>query len=437
MRLSQAKQRLIMFRHRCPCLSDEQARVVQSILRHAQPDGQTSAFGAEGALSLADLQTVMELDKWKDNQAYGNIWVSLWLHWQPPLSTPGLKFSDFSEGRTEKKREANFKWYFGCTSRAPSKLDEVSICKDVPAELESLSAVDSDDPAMVNSSGESDEDVCFCRGLPVLVESKDRNEDYELQRLRWHLQHNMDPVEQLTVGTLNSIDDIPLGTDLDPMNDYRNNWAANKIGDENDLRRVLLEFNLGCRVIDAENVGKRYAEEVSKMTCWDIKGVRKALHFFTSRGIRVVAVSRRRELKSLESDDVGVVIADSTDDVIILKQAQLLNCPVVSRDGFKDWISDPRINNDLRQWLRTASLLQVRFFWSVNGDFQPDYDLPTPVLTPSAQALKESANDQRGWPCLWCGRCVCGESGQWTANSWGGWDWLCQDCRSAHASFWQ
>jgi len=400
---------------------------VQSVVAGAPSDGQMGAFGAEGAEILADLQTVMELDKWKGNQACGNIWVSLWLRWQPPLSTPGLKFSDFSEGRTETKRQQNFRWYFGCTNQAPSKLVEVPICNDIPADLERLPALDSDDLAMVNSSAESDEEICFGCDSQVLAESNDRNEDHELQvleDLRRHLQH-WDAVEQLTMGTLNSVDDIPLGTDLDPINDYRNDWAASRICAGNDLSRVLLEFNLGCRVIDAENVGKRYAEEVSKMQCWDIEGVRKALHFFTSKGIRVVAVSRRRELKSLESEGVSVVVADSTDDIMILKQAKTLNCPVVSRDAFKKWMSDPRISPDLQRWFRKASCLQVRFSWGANGEFQTDYDLPIPVLMPR---VKESSGDLAAWPCQQCGLCICGEEG-WIQNWQGKWEWLCHRCK--------
>jgi len=318
---------------------------------------------------------------------------------------------------------------FGCSCEAPHRWDTSAHCSTDPSLPELREpAVSSVDLAAPDSSGESEGDVCFGPHSQVLLQYNESDDEGERQRLQFHLQRD-DLIERLTMGTLNSVHDIPLGTDLDPMNDYRNYWAANKLCIGDNLRRVLLEFNLGCRVIDAENVGKRYADEVSKLKRWDIEGVRKATHFFTSKGIQVIAVSRHRELKSLESERVSVVVDDRTDDIMVLKEAHKHNCPVVSRDNFKEWMSDARLSLELQQWLRKSSLLQVRFSWGANGDFQTDYDLPKPMLLPRAHQEKQGPCDEQGWPCEWCERSVSGVE-HWTQNRWGKWVWTCRQCKT-------
>merc|ERR1712150_268602 len=110
-----------------------------------------------------------------------------------------------------------------------------------------------------------------------------------------------------------------------------------------------------------------------------------------------------------------------TDDVMVLKEAMKFNCPVVSRDGFQEWKDDPRLSRDLRQWVGDMSFLQVRFSWNSNGDFVPDFDLPTPVLKPSA-------GKHAAWPCNLCNAQV--SDGSW--SRWKGkWYWSCRDC-TAH-----
>merc|ERR1712050_168223 len=76
-------------------------------------------------------------------------------------------------------------------------------------------------------------------------------------------------------------------------------------------------------------------------------------------------------------------MAQRTDDVMMLKQAQIHNCPIVSRDGLEEWKTDKRLGNELREWLTSAEELQVRFSWGQKGQFLPDFDLPRPVLRPA------------------------------------------------------
>lgn len=186
----------------------------------------------------------------------------------------------------------------------------------------------------------------------------------------------------MTIGALTASDSIPLGTDLDPAV-YRNLWAANKVS---DLRcQTLIQWNLGYRVIDAENVGFSYGKEVqNKEKKYAQEGVSKAVSYFKERGIHVIVVTKRAALKAeLESDGVDVVIAERTDDVLVLKQAYQYNCPVVSRDGYRAWMEDRRLDPELRQWMQASSDLQVRFSWGAGGSFAPDFDLPKPVLRPA------------------------------------------------------
>ena len=65
----------------------------------------------------------------------------------------------------------------------------------------------------------------------------------------------------MTISTSGSADTIPLGTDLDLHNGYCNLWAAGKVHDPNARR--LVQYDLGRRVIDAENIGFSYSKEVS------------------------------------------------------------------------------------------------------------------------------------------------------------------------------
>lgn len=127
-----AKKRLIRYRHCHPCLSDEQRHMVRSLIRDPLSDGQIGAFGVDGTQIVADLKTVIKLDHWK-NQSNGHVWVGAWLDWKAPMNIPGLKLSDFDEGKTEKKRQDNFRWYFGCSCEAPLQCDKSTHCTTDPA----------------------------------------------------------------------------------------------------------------------------------------------------------------------------------------------------------------------------------------------------------------------------------------------------------------
>ena len=186
----------------------------------------------------------------------------------------------------------------------------------------------------------------------------------------------------LTIASITSADTVPLGTDLDP-NAYCNKWAASKVSHPDQKR--LVQSNLGFRVLDAENIGFSYGAEVLKQPkTYDVRGVEKAVAYFQHMGCGVVVVSKRDTLRDHPfGDGVDVIIADSTDDIMVLKQAQQLNCPVVSRDGFSKHKEDYRLASELRRWAQDMGHLQVRFSWSISGDFMPDFDLPALVVKPS------------------------------------------------------
>lgn len=191
-------------------------------------------------------------------------------------------------------------------------------------------------------------------------------------------------IECLTINSLSSKDTIPMGTDLDPNNGYRNMWAATKVQDPH--AKQLLSCDLGCRVLDAENVGHSYGREVlGKQRHYAPEGVQKAVAHFRSQNLLVVVVSSRQSTWNCNfGEGVEVVIAD-TDDVIVAKQAHSRNCPIVSRDNYKDWKKDLRLSSELRTWLQETANLQVRFSWSARGEFVTDFDLPCPVIRPQKE----------------------------------------------------
>eukprot|EP00931_Biecheleriopsis_adriatica_P095050 TRINITY_DN68688_c0_g1_i1.p1 TRINITY_DN68688_c0_g1~~TRINITY_DN68688_c0_g1_i1.p1 ORF type:complete len:488 (-),score=98.18 TRINITY_DN68688_c0_g1_i1:68-1531(-) len=175
----------------------------------------------------------------------------------------------------------------------------------------------------------------------------------------------------VTIRTLSSNDTIPLGTDTDPAV-YRNTWASTQT--DHPIKKLLVECNLGCRVLDAENVGYSYGADVlNKPGFYDSEGVLRCVRYFLKRAIECVVVTKRTELidelRSLEG--VEVIKAERTDDIMVLKQAMVKNCPIVSRDGYAEWRNDIRLARELREWFNKYSELQVRFSW-VHGKFEPD-----------------------------------------------------------------
>lgn len=243
--------------------------------------------------------------------------------------------------------------------------------------------------------------------------------------------------ETYSIAPLSDEDDVPLGTDTDPENGYRNLWAAGQASD--DRLGLLVESNLGCVVIDAENVGISYGKEVNKgqpgqtSYVYSGEGVCKAVQYYTDRGVHAIVVAKASSImrdgrvKEMEGDAVEVVLAERTDDIMVLKMACERNCPIVSRDGFRDWQQDPRLDRELRRWLLEKGDLQVRFFWGPRGRFMPDLDLPRPTLRP--QEPRRHAT---------CSKCLRDEDerfGEW-AEWRGEWLWYCAPCHRDWQSWW-
>jgi hypothetical protein len=174
---------------------------------------------------------------------------------------------------------------------------------------------------------------------------------------------------------------------LDPVNGYRNLWAAQKVADPR--AKTLFQSGLSRRVIDAENVGFTYGSHVPGVKKgFHMDGVKKAVDHFLNAGLEVVVVGKRVAMHESLSVEINggrcrVLLADSTDDVFVLKTAFDSGCPVVSRDNFKTHESDPRIDRNLRHWWANhGKQLQVKFAFDHSGNFIPDYDLQMPVLNP-------------------------------------------------------
>eukprot|EP00931_Biecheleriopsis_adriatica_P105424 TRINITY_DN79991_c0_g1_i1.p1 TRINITY_DN79991_c0_g1~~TRINITY_DN79991_c0_g1_i1.p1 ORF type:complete len:541 (+),score=119.84 TRINITY_DN79991_c0_g1_i1:125-1747(+) len=194
--------------------------------------------------------------------------------------------------------------------------------------------------------------------------------------------------DAFTIRSLCTADTIPVGTDLGP--DYNNAWAADKI--QNPMGKILLTHDLGRRVLDAENIGFTYGHRVlGKDKHFAVEGVKKAVAYYLEDGCNVVVVGQRSNLQDdlrteVETGYCDIVIADNVDDVIILKKAFELRCPVVSRDKYRAQLDDLRICRKLRQWYAAAgSTLQVNYTFDANGNFMPNNDLPMPVLRPRSQ----------------------------------------------------
>jgi hypothetical protein len=199
--------------------------------------------------------------------------------------------------------------------------------------------------------------------------------------------------ETTTIVSLTSADTIPLGTDLDPRNAYDNKWMATKAPDRRTA--LLIRFNLSCRVIDGENVGFSYGKDFLKKDRFSSEeGVYKAVEHFSRQAMDVILVTRRDKWSRPFGENVHVVKAESTDDIMVLKQAWERNCPVVSRDSYATWLSDKRIDRDLRSWAADATDLQIRFSWGQRGDFIADFDLPRPVLKAGVAQLCQQCWNQ-------------------------------------------
>jgi len=199
------------------------------------------------------------------------------------------------------------------------------------------------------------------------------------------LRHGLDAqCETLTISSIGHEDTIPCGTDLDPAN-YNNMWAASKTKDE--IAKLLFTHDLGWRILDAENLGFTYGQRVlGREKHFNIEGVRKAVAHFVRDGLSIIVIGQRQSLQQdlaaeVQTGRCHVIVADSTDDVIILKKAFEKRCPVVSRDLFRKQLADLRIDASLRSWYREkGSSLQVKYTFGETGAFEPDYALHMPIL---------------------------------------------------------
>lgn len=205
----------------------------------------------------------------------------------------------------------------------------------------------------------------------------------EFECLRQGLQAQW---EALTISSLGAEDTIPCGTDLDPAN-YNNLWAASKTKDEN--AKTMFTHDLGWRILDAENIGFTYGQRVlGREKHFAIAGVRKAVAHFLEERLSVIVIGQRQSLQQELAAEVHagrchVIVADNTDDVIILKKAFEKRCPVVSRDLFRKQLSDPRIDATLRRWYKEQGAhLQVNYTFGEHGEFLPLYALDMPILKP-------------------------------------------------------
>jgi len=221
--------------------------------------------------------------------------------------------------------------------------------------------------------------------LPDAAPSWSPMSSADLERLRQGLER--DSEDALTITTLGGEDTIQLGTDLDPVNAYNNLWAASKIKDE--IGQILLTHDLAWRILDAENLGFTYGQRVRKKDKFFVEGVKRAVAHYLRDGCNVIVVGQRQTLPQdlaaeAKTGRCQVLVADNTDDVIILKKAFEKRCPVVSRDLFRKQMADLRIDPELRKWYsKEGAKLQVKFTFDEEGKFQPDHALPMPVLRPS------------------------------------------------------
>lgn len=376
-----AKQRLVEFRRHQVQLYPETERLLSRVLK-GHPEMDSAMPDSIPTHVPADLRTVLADDTW-GGASCGRDWILAWKKWQAPF----IDGSNFHFGKESKKR-ANCRWYFGCDTPASDAVPSLS-SPALPTHLQkggqslNQSATQQKQVAASSATGEPPVEpvMRLQQALPWAPPSCDvpsskisHPEPDVLEGLC-----NSDAYECLTIRTLTSADTIPLGTDLDPQH-HNNLWAARQVKDPN--AKLLVQYNLCCRVIDAENVGYSFGIEVrGKPKFYDVEGVRRAVAHFQSKGIDVVIVTKRQDTaQCLPGDGVQVVIAERTDDLVVLKQAQSRNCPIVSRDAFAKWRKDLRVSTGLRRWLCESSSLQVRFSWGTGGEFVPDFDLPRPVV---------------------------------------------------------
>lgn len=496
-----AKQRLVDFRQRNPCLSPEMQGMLRELIKgHCSmasewPDSNVAHV-------IEDLRTVLQTDSWKGD-SWGRQWAVAWQKWGAEFTDPSYHF-----GRGDKAFQ-NYHWFFGCdpttvkdllppsqnattgysassggVASPPPPRNSTQLAppnsKHPPPSINKLASQNATSGYSAGSGGVAPPPppprkstqlappssskspppgkskpalppprappACavptsallqglapkFAGSAPLapsadstsstqseqLCYATAQQSEHERDRLREGLNNNLE-CDGLTIATLTSADTIPLGTDLDPQNQYNNLWGANQT--KNARGKLLVQYNLCCRVIDAENVGFSYAQDALglKKGCNTfgaacVEGVKRAAEHFSKSGIEVIVVYRRKETEQLKlGDGVHLVHAERTDDVMVLRQAQTRNCPIVSRDGFAVWKADLRLSSHLRAWLSESQDIQVRFSWGAGGAFVPDFDLPRPVM-----------RTRPGVMCRDCGQPQRDSVvGRWAHNQ-----WYCDEC---------
>lgn len=383
-----AKRQLVAFRRRVQDLTPGQRQAVMCKSATDREVACAQHFCGNDAHVTADIRTILEGD-----DGFGRSWVSAWVRWGEPFTNPNSSLL----GKKASKRDKNYKWYFGCMPPEGHPAPESGAVAPPPEPASS--------------------DAAPSRDLHALAQP-DHPEEFHRERVVEGLQRPR-PHGCLTISTLTSADTIPLGTDLDPRNNYTNLWVAGKISDP--TARQLVQCNLACRVIDGENVGFSYGEEVLMKGSkhYDVEGVRRAVKYFQAQSLELVVVTKRASLQRelLCGDGVSIIKAEETDDVMLLNQAFERNCPVVSRDGFKKEREDLRISQEVRQWLSDSSRLQVRWTWDPKGNFSPDFPLPRPVVEPSHSQFGFGGDAQLHgrWDCHGCSVAV--NKGTWYCDS--------------------
>lgn len=340
-----AKQRLVSFRQCYPCLDPALRGIIHDLMRDRLTNASHSCRPEIWTHVVQDLQTVLKCDTWKE-ESYGKLWIRSWERWQQPFDDP----SHFHFGKAAKK-QAHYRWYFG---------------RDPPADNDTSSALQSTPTTSVQNNNDL---VPPTPPLPSkLVENASRTNTTTAQNTtRAQSPDSSESIMQFK----------PIVCNDDDVNDLTGSSV------QDDMHSLLERSDLCCRVLDGENIGYSYGREVLRQQrpYYDVEGVRRVVQHYREENIKVIVVTKRDETKqSIHGDGVEVVESDRTDDLIVLKLAKQRNCPVVSRDGYEQWRTDPRVSAELRQWHNEAGArLQVRFSWGTNGEFMPDFDLPQPV----------------------------------------------------------
>ena len=97
---------------------------------------------------------------------------------------------------------------------------------------------------------------------------------------------------------------------------------------------VARERKLDTNSVCCDNLEEWHMEEWH--TLWrgvaqcDFNGVVQAVEHFLKQGLAVVVVTRRPDMWRHRWEGVSVVVAERTDDIVLVKQSHLHNCPTLT-----------------------------------------------------------------------------------------------------------